>query len=322
MGSWMLIVVGLAALIAGAELVLRAGTRLAARLGVSPLVIGLTVVSIGTSTPELAVGVDAVWVGAGDLAVGNIAGTNLVNLLLILGLSALLRPLTLHGQILRFDLPMMALAAISVLLMTLDRTLSRTDGVLLVAIALIYTAVILRVSRRESASVRAEYEAEYAPPPRPSPKGRLVDIVLLVAGIAVVVLGAHGLVGGSVELAQQLGVSDALIGLTIVSIGTSAPELVTTLIATARNERDVAVGNLIGSSVYNIAFILGVTTLTAPGGITVSEQLVQVDLPLMTAAVLLCIPVFLSGRRVHRFEGGLFVVLYLGYLVWLLMTRT
>ncbi|MDZ4351759.1 MAG: calcium/sodium antiporter [Arthrobacter sp.] len=318
----MLIVVGLAALIAGAELVLRAGTRLAARLGVSPLVIGLTVVSIGTSTPELAVGVDAVWVGAGDLAVGNIAGTNLVNLLLILGLSALLRPLTLHGQILRFDLPMMALAAISVLLMTLDRTLSRTDGVLLVAIALIYTAVILRVSRRESASVRAEYEAEYAPPPRPSPKGRLVDIVLLVAGIAVVVLGAHGLVGGSVELAQQLGVSDALIGLTIVSIGTSAPELVTTLIATARNERDVAVGNLIGSSVYNIAFILGVTTLTAPGGITVSEQLVQVDLPLMTAAVLLCIPVFLSGRRVHRFEGGLFVVLYLGYLVWLLMTRT
>jgi cation:H+ antiporter len=231
MGSWMLIVVGLAALIAGAELVLRAGTRLAARLGVSPLVIGLTVVSIGTSTPELAVGVDAVWVGAGDLAVGNIAGTNLVNLLLILGLSALLRPLTLHGQILRFDLPMMALAAISVLLMTLDRTLSRTDGVLLVAIALIYTAVILRVSRRESASVRAEYEAEYAAPPRPSPKGRLVDTVLLVAGIAVVVLGAHGLVGGSVELAQQLGVSDALIGLTIVSIGTSAPELVTTLIA-------------------------------------------------------------------------------------------
>ncbi|AOT05947.1 sodium:calcium antiporter (plasmid) [Arthrobacter sp. U41] len=322
MGSWMLIVVGLAALIAGAELVLRAGTRLAARLGVSPLVIGLTVVSIGTSAPELAVGVDAVWVGAGDLAVGNIAGTNLVNLLLILGLSALLRPLTLHGQILRFDLPMMALAAISLLLMTLDRTLSRTDGVLLVAIALIYTAVILRVSRRELASVRAEYEAEYAPPPRPSPKGKLVDIVLLVAGIAVVVLGAHGLVGGSVDLAQQLGVSDALIGLTIVSIGTSAPELVTTLVATVRNDRDVAVGNLIGSSVYNIAFILGVTTLTAPGGITVSEQLVQVDLPLMTAAVLLCIPVFLSGRRVHRFEGGLFVVLYLGYLLWLLTTRT
>ncbi|MHA7221217.1 calcium/sodium antiporter [Arthrobacter sp. RHLT1-20] len=318
----MLIVVGLAALIAGAELVLRAGTRLAARLGVSPLVIGLTVVSISTSTPELAVGVDAVWVGAGDLAVGNIAGTNLVNLLLILGLSALLRPLTLHGQILRFDLPMMALAAISVLLMTLDRTLSRTDGVLLVAIALIYTAVILRVSRQESASVRAEYEAEYAPPPRPSPKGRLVDTVLLVAGIAVVVVGAHGLVGGSVDLAHQLGVSDALIGLTIVSIGTSAPELVTTLIATARNERDVAIGNLIGSSVYNIALILGVTTLTAPDGITVSEQLVQVDLPLMTAAVLLCIPVFLSGRRVHRFEGGLFVVLDLGYLVWLLMTRT
>lgn len=322
MGSWTLIVVGLAALIAGAELVLRAGTRLAARLGVSPLVIGLTVVSIGTSAPELAVGVDAVWVGAGDLAVGNIAGTNLVNLLLILGLSALLRPLTLHGQILRFDLPMMALAAISLLLMTLDRTLSRTDGVLLVAIALIYTAVILRVSRRESASVRAEYEAEYAPPPEPSPKGKLVDIVLLVAGIAVVVVGAHGLVGGSVDLAQQLGVSDALIGLTIVSIGTSAPELVTTLVATVRNDRDVAVGNLIGSSVYNIAFILGVTTLTAPGGITVSEQLVQVDLPLMTAAVLLCIPVFLSGRRVHRFEGGLFVVLYLGYLLWLLMTRT
>lgn len=320
MGSWMLVVVGLAALIAGAELVLRAGTRLAARLGVSPLVIGLTVVSIGTSAPELAVGVDAVWVGAGDLAVGNIAGTNLVNLLLILGLSALLRPLTLHGQILRFDLPMMALAAISLLLMTLDRTLSRTDGVLLVAIALIYTAVILRVSRRELASVRAEYEAEYAPPP--SPKGKFVDIVLLVAGIAVVVLGAHGLVGGSVDLAQQLGVSDALIGLTIVSIGTSAPELVTTLVATVRNDRDVAVGNLIGSSVYNIAFILGVTTLTAPGGITVSEQLVQVDLPLMTAAVLLCIPVFLSGRRVHRFEGGLFVVLYLGYLIWLLMTRT
>jgi len=315
-----LIVAGLVALLGGAELVTRAGSRLAGRLGISPILVGLTVVSIGTSAPELAIGIEAARDGVGDLAVGNIAGTNAVNLLLILGLSALLRPLPLHVRTLRFDLPMMALAALALLAMAADHTLSHSDGILLLVIAGLYTAVVARVSRRENRQVRAEY----GPPPnhRQAAPAASLETVALLAGIAFAIVGADWLVHGAVQVARQLGVTDAVIGLTVLAIGTSAPELATTLVGTVRRNRDVAIGNLIGSSVYNIALILGAAAVVGPAGLRLTDLLVRVDLPVMTAAVLACVPVFVRGRRMTRPEGGLFVLAYVGYLGYLLLART
>ncbi|HEX6970049.1 MAG TPA: calcium/sodium antiporter, partial [Micromonosporaceae bacterium] len=317
----LLIVVGLVVLAVGAELVVHGASRLAGRLGVSPMIIGLTVVSITTSTPELAVGIGAARVGAGDIAVGNIAGTNAVNLLLILGLSALIRPLRLHARTLRGDLPLMAAAAAALLLAAVDGLISRLDGALLLAVAVVYTAVNIRASRRERARVRAEYEAEDSPPDRrPSPASTALDLLGLLAGVAVVTVGAEWLVTGAVEFAERRGVSDAVIGLTIVAIGTSAPEIATMISATVHDRRDVAVGNLIGSSVYNLTLILPMVALVIP--LPVTEELVRVDLPVMAAATLACVPVFMGDRRVTRLEGGLFVLAYAGYLAYLLVART
>ena len=314
---------GLLLLIGGAELVVRGGTHVAARFGVSPLVIGLTFVAIGTSAPELAVGIDSALRGQGDLAVGNIAGTNVVNILLILGLSALLRPLAIQGQTVRFDLPAIVVASLLLLALAWDRSLTRIDGLVLTGCGIAYTLALLRVARVESRD------------PAPTLTDELVEefdkaggvstgrsLAMLFAGIAVIVLGAEWLVDGAVALARQWRVSEAFIGLTIVAIGTSAPELFTTLIGTIRGNRDIAVGNLIGSSVYNIGAILGIATLVVPGGIPVPEPILRFDLPLMTAVAVLCAPVFLTGRQVSRWEGGAFVAGYLAYLAFLIVTRT
>ena len=317
--AWFLL--GIAALIGGAELIVRGGSRLAAHLGIPPIVIGLTIVAIGTSTPELAVGIEAALRGAGPLAVGNIAGTNIVNILLILGLSALLRPLAIEAQTLRLDLPLMAFAAILLLVMGWNGVLTRFEGGLLVTGAILYSAAVVTWARRESRRMRAEYASEYGVPR----KGRVRDTVsstaLVIAGVAVTVIGSDWLVDGAVALARILGVSDAFIGLTIVAVGTSSPELVTTLIGTLRNERSIAIGNLLGSSVYNILLILGITCLIPPSGLAIGQTLAWVDIPLMTAVALAAVPVFLTGRRVTRFEGGLFVAAYFGYVTYLLLTR-
>jgi cation:H+ antiporter len=319
--GWILL--GLAALIAGAELLTRAGSRLAAQLGVPPLVIGLTIVAVGTSAPELAIGIEAALIGAGSLAVGNIAGTNTANILLILGLSALTRPLALHLQTVRFDLPVMTVACVALTAMAWDGELTRVAGVVLVGAAVVYTAAVMRWTRRESRAIRREFAAEYRKP-RDGHAAREIarDVALLVVGIALVVVGAGWLVDGAEDLARMIGVSDAVIGLTVVAIGTSAPELVTTIIGTLRNNRDIAIGNLLGSSIYNIFAILGVTCLIPSTGLAVDPELVRIDLPVMTAVALVCVPVFLTGRRVSRLEGALFVGAYVAYLSYLVFART
>ena len=317
-GGALLMTGGLAALILGAEYVVRAASRMAGRLGMQPMVIGLTVVAIGTSTPELAVGIEAAADGVGDLAVGNIAGTNVVNLLLILGLSALLKPLAIHGRTLRLDLPMMALSALALLAVTTDLLLSPADGALLLAIVVPYTLIIVLASRRDTPRIRAQFAQEL--PVGPPSAAIALDLGILVGGIAVTVLGADWLVHGAMQVAQRYGVSDAVIGLTIVAVGTSAPELATAIVATYRHHRDIAIGNLIGSSVYNIALILGLTVLVA-GGIPISPRLARIDIPFMALVTLVCAPVFLSGRRMTRIEGGLFVSGYLAYLGYLIATQ-
>lgn len=312
-----LVVAGLAGLVIGAEFLVRGGSAIATRLGVSPLLVGLTIVSVGTSMPELAVGIDATLNDAGPLAVGNIAGTNIVNILLILGLSAAMVPLALGKQTLRLDLPAMSISAVLMLVLSLNGSLGRIDGVILLLLGIGYTAAAIRSELRERATPVEEEIAEELP----AKGGPLwLRALELLGGIAAVVVAADWLVDGSVSIATDLGVSEAFIGLTIVAIGTSAPELVTTLMSTIRGDRDLAIGNLIGSSVYNIVFILGVTALVKP--IEVTSDLIRVGIPLMTAVAVLCIPVFVSGRRVSRLEGIGFVALYVIYLVVLLVFRT
>lgn len=316
---------GLVVVVLGAEMLLRGAARLAAMLRISPIIIGLTVVSVGTSTPELAVGITAVHEGKGALAVGNIAGTNMLNILFILGLSALIRPLPTRLLSVRLDVPVMIASALALIIMSLDGVLSSTEGALLLLGAVFYTLALVKVSQRERAALKREFSHEFGETDVGTPQGWQAgawNTVLLLAGMALTVLGAQLLVAGAVGLAQSFGVSEAFIGLTVVAIGTSAPELVTTLVSTFRNERDVAIGNLIGSSIYNIVVILGLTMLVASEGVDVSREILLIDLPLAALVAVACLPVFRSDRMVSRAEGGSFVVAYLLYLAMLVMLRT
>ncbi|PZU88340.1 MAG: sodium:calcium antiporter [Shinella sp.] len=317
--------VGLLLLVAGSEFIVRGGTRFAGRLNISPVVIGATIIAIGTSTPELAVGIDSVLTGNGNLAIGNIAGTNVVNILLILGLSALMLPMAIRAETLLLDLPMIVVASCALLFMASDGYLSRNEGIILLIFSVGYTAAIIQSARRESRRVKAEFREELremAPPPLLAGSSWQKELLAIVVGIAVVVYGADFLVKGTVDLARLWGVSEEFIGLTIIAIGTSSPELVTTIVSTLRNQREIAIGNLLGSSVYNILVILGITIVVPSEPVAVSPSLIGIDIPVMTAVALLCVPVFYSGRVVSRFEGALMVGLYLAYLAFLVVTRT
>ncbi|WP_280418830.1 calcium/sodium antiporter [Nocardia carnea] len=322
------LLLGLAALVVGAELVVREGSAIAARFGISPLVVGMTIVSLGTSLPELAVGLNAARHGNAGLAVGNIVGTNVVNILLILGLSALIRPITFENRTLRIDLPAMIGAAVLLFVLARDGGLTTRDGVWLClygAAYLLLMTVLARSDAQRTSSTAGDSRAADGPgsPAGPPAGERSVarEALLLVVGLAVVVAGSEFLVDGAVTIARNLGVTDAVIGLTIVAVGTSAPELVTTLVSTVRGNRDIALGNLLGSSVFNIALILGPTVLVAPGSVPVPDDVLALDLVLMVAAALVCLPVFRTGRRLNRWEGAAFVATYLAYMAWLLTTR-
>jgi cation:H+ antiporter len=317
-------IVGLVMLVVGAEMVVRGSARVATLLGVTPMVIGLTIVSVGTSTPELAVGVIAGLKNEGGLAVGNIAGTNVLNLLFIMGLSAAIRPLPLHLQVFKLELPVIVFAAGLMTLLAWDGVLSRFDGAIMLSCGVMYTILLIRLTRNESRAAKQEFSEEYGPetlPAKSTWRGRLWYMAVLTLGMALTVAGAEALVRGASHIASALGVSATVIGLTIVAIGTSAPELVTTIVSTIKDDRDVAVGNLLGSSIYNILIILSIPCMVAPGGLPVEPQLLWVDIPLMAGVALGAIPVFITGKQISRFEGGLGVLIYLAYMTWLVFFR-
>lgn len=316
---------GLLILITGAELLLRNASRLADMLGISPLVIGLTIVAMGTSIPELAVGITAATEGRGSLAVGNVAGANIVNILCILGLTAVIRPIPLRQMYLKLDFAVMAGAAVALLVMALDGLLTPLEGLLLVLGAILYTVAILRTTQRREAAETSNSLVEESPAHKQSSRGwgKICWIsAMLLLGIAITIGGANLLVSGAVELAQAYGVSDAFIGLTIVAIGTTAPEFATAMLATIRNKRNVAVGTLIGSFIYNILVILGVSMMFSADGIPLERNLIWLDLPIMVAVAMLCIFTCRNGRSLTRKEGVFFVLSYLLYLGALLIFRT
>lgn len=315
---------GIIALLIGAELIVRYAAVLAARLGIPPIVVRLTVVALGTSAPELAIGIEAVQQGADTLTIGNITGANTFNLLFALGLSALILPLSLRMQTLRFELPAMIAAALAMLAVAWDGAITRLEGALLVVAGLFYTGTIVYLTRRERKAVQAEFVREYGDDGE-SRRLMLDGIKILAAlgaGIVLVVVGADWLVRGASDLARAWGVSEAFIGLTIVAIGTSSPELVTTIVSTLKKQRDIAIGNLLGSSVYNIVFILGIISLVPVGGVVVSRELVTLNIPVMVAAAVICAPAFITGRRLSRLEGGCFVAAYVIYMTYLVATQT
>ncbi len=315
---------GLVVIMLGAELVLRGASRIAAMLGIKPIIIGLTIVSVGNSMPELAVCITAVSEGNSDLAVGNIAGTNVLNILFILGLSAAIRSLPLQALSIKLDVPVMIAAAIGLIIMSIDGILSRGDGLILVFAAVAYVFVLVKLSKKETPRIQQEFAEEYSAQVLLKDTGKSswqLYAVLLSGGMILNIIGADLLVSGAVRIAHSYGISDVVIGLTIVAIGTSAPELATTIVATIKNDRDVAIGNLIGSSICNILVILGLTCIVAKDGVTVGKDVLWLDLPLAAGVAIACYPVFRSDKMVSRTEGVVFVSLYLIYLASLIFFR-
>lgn len=314
-----LFVIGLAALVAGAEILVRGASRLAAAFGVAPLVIGLTVVAYGTSSPELVVSIQATLAGEAEIAIGNVVGSNIFNVLLILGLSALIIPLRVDRQLVRLDVPVMIGVSLLLLGMGIGGVVSRLEGAVLFAGIVAYTAFQIRASRRESARVREEYEREFGSTPPRVPATWWHNVLLCVAGLGLLAIGSRWLVDGAVAIARYVGVSELVIGLTIVAAGTSLPEVATSIVAALRGERDIAVGNIVGSNIFNILSVAGFTALVAPAGLAVADAALRFDIPVMIAVAVACLPIFARGHRIERWEGGLFLGYYVAYTLYLIL---
>ncbi len=303
---------GLVLLTLGASWLVRGASAIAVRLGISPLVVGLTVVAFGTSAPELAVSLRGVLSGQTDIGIGNVIGSNIFNVLVILGLSSLVAPLIVHQKLVQVDVPIMIGASVALWLAALGGAIGRVEAGLLLLGFLAYTGMAIRTARRESAAVREEYAHKYAAGDRRG--GRIwVSVLLVVLGVGLCTLGAGWLVDGATTIALDLGVSELVIGLTIVAAGTSLPELATSLIAALRGERDIAVGNIVGSNLFNILAILGLCGVIAPEPLPVAPQALALDLPVLLGAAVCCLPIFFTGHRIGRLEGALLLVCYGAY---------
>jgi cation:H+ antiporter len=316
----LLFIGGLAILVLGANLLVRGASKFALSFGISPLVVGLTVVAMGTSAPEVAVSVGAVLDGRTDIAVGNVVGSNVLNVLFILGLSALIAPLAVNVQVIRQEVPIVIGASVLLLVLGLDGLLSFRDGALLFALLVAYIVFVVRQSLRETQSADS-YDNEV----RPAEPGAWdaawpAQLGLIAAGLACLVFGADWLVTASVAFARALGVSDVVIGLTIVAAGTSMPEIATSVTAALKGERDIAVGNVVGSNIFNILGCLGVSGMVAwDAGLAVAPSLLAFDLWVMIAVAVACLPIFLTGREIARWEGAVFIVYYAVYVAYLIL---
>lgn len=311
--------VGLILLVFGADYLVKGASSLAKSLGVSPLVIGLTIVAFGTSAPELTVSLMASVNGETDLALGNVVGSNIFNILFILGLSAIIIPLSVHRQIIRVEVPIMIAGTFLVWLMASDQIIQRWEGFILFTGVITYTVAQIYVSNKKRSSVNhntivKEFSSDF--------KSRAKQITFIILGLLGLVAGSKLFVEGAVALATRMGVSELVIALTIVAAGTSLPEVATSVMAAIRGERDIAVGNVVGSNIFNLLAVLGVSASVTPTPISVPAEALSFDIPIMTAAALACLPIFFTEYRIGRWEGALFFIAYGIYTTTLILNAT
>lgn len=312
------ILAGLILLTVGADRLVAGASRLATRLGIPSLVIGLTVVAFGTSAPELAVSTAGALKGSSDLALGNVVGSNLFNILFILGACALILPLAIGRQLIRVDVPVMILASLLCWGMCADGRMSRMEGIVLLAGLAAYTWVQVVIARRHRQQQGSEQGTAPASTAQISPAW---SVLWVVVGLVLLVVGADWLVDGSVRLARWLGISELVIGLTIVAAGTSLPEVATSIMATIKGEREIAVGNVVGSNIFNIGVVLGLSVVIS-GNLPVSPDCLALDMPLMVLTAVVCLPFFISGHRLSRLEGGVLLAAYAGYVLLLVLVAS
>lgn len=312
-----LFLIGFPVLVVGAEFLVRGASGLATLLGVSPLVVGLTVVAYGTSTPELAVSIQSSLQDQSDIALGNIVGSNILNVLFILGLSAAIVPLVVQRRLIRFEVPVIVVASVLLWIMALDGRIDRVEGAILLAGMIAYTIAVLLLTRRERNENASS--ARHSRGRQPGAGGVVLRLGMILGGLVMLVVGADWIVAGAIPLAGILGVSELVVGLTVVALGTSLPEVATAVLAALRRQHDLAVGSVLGSNVCNILLVLGATSLFMPGGIVVPASVRNFDIPVMTAVAVICLPIFFTGLRIARWEGLLLLGYYAAYVAYLLL---
>lgn len=309
---------GLVLLTVGGELLVRGASKIAAKFGIAPLVVGLTVVAFGTSSPELAVSIKAAWQGQSDISLGNVVGSNIFNILFILGLSSLIVPLAVSKQLLNFDVPIMVGASVLVLLLALDGSVGRIDGCLLVLLLGTYLWKTISISKKDrrtrdsSPSIEKSLSVEKTP--------IIVLLLLIFAGLVALVFGAQIFLDGAIEVARMFGMSELVIGLTIVAAGTSLPEVATSILAAIKGERDIAIGNVVGSNIFNILCVLGFSALVTP--VNVAPAALSFDIPVMIWVAVACLPIFFTGLTIARWEGLFFLFFYIAYTIYLVMDQS
>lgn len=305
--SLTLLILSLVALYIGAGWLVQGSSALALKAKVSPLVIGLTIVAFGTSAPELVVSLNATLSGQGDIAIGNIVGSNIFNIGVILGVSATICPLQVKKQLLRIDIPVMLAATLLLTVLFWNGTLSRVEGFFFLAGIIVYTLFSLFYSRKHGEGPNLELEEQ--------PKHWAVDTLAIISGLAVLVCASRLLVDNAVSIAKELGMSEAVIGLTIVAAGTSMPELATSIVAAYKRKTDIAIGNIVGSSLFNILAIAGSCSLVHP---IEAKNVNYIDLLVMLAISVLLLPLVKSGQKISRTEGFVLILFYVIYIFWLL----
>ena len=308
---------GLVLLVIGGDALVRGAVSFAVRAGISPLLVGITIVGFGTSTPELVTSLQAASIGAPGIAIGNVIGSNIANILLILGITALISPFAISRAAFRRDGVALCIASTLCVAVVLFGYLFRVWGFVFVALMVSYIVYTYLQERHEQDASTARLSDEAAPP-QAVPSRLWVAVILAVGGIALTILGAHLLVDGAISLAATVGLSETVIGLTIVAVGTSLPELVTSLTAALRRQSDIAFGNIVGSNIYNILGILGITALVTP--IPVPREIAEVDIWVMSAATILFFIFSVTGWRLSRIEGGVFLFGYTVYTTYLIAT--
>lgn len=299
------LVIGLILLVGGAHALTKGAASVSRTLGISPLIIGLTIVAYGTSAPETAINIIAARAGQGDIGIGNILGSCTFNVLFILGLSALIRPLQVHVQLLRWDVPVMIGVVALCGFLSLDARLGRGDGLFLLSVLLVYTVMLLRKTKRESAQVRETFAKEFGDHQPASRAGGVArDLLLLGLGLGGLTFGAHLLVGNAVKIAEAMRIPSLLVGMTVVTFGTTLPELMTSLMAARRGDRDIAIGNVVGSNIFNVVGVLGLSASLSAHALPVSEEARGFGLPVLLAASVLCMPIFYRQMSILRLEGA------------------